>query len=70
MERQMAGESNNQNLDPWQLLSMAEAARRLGLCRRSVEIRASRGELKTVKLGRRRLVRVRDLHGYIQKSLQ
>lgn len=56
--------------EPVQLLSVNEAARRLNLCRKSVEIRISRGELRSLKIGRRRLVRLKDLQDFVERKLR
>jgi excisionase family DNA binding protein len=39
--------------EPGKLLKMAEAAARLGLCRRTLYLMAGRGELRLVRVGRR-----------------
>jgi excisionase family DNA binding protein len=58
------------DMHPWQLLSLNEGARMLNLCRRSLEIRIARGEIPSVKIGRRRLLRLRDLLDYVKAKLE
>ena len=53
----------------WRLLSINEAAERLGVCRRSIELRIGRKELKTVRIGRRVLILEGDLMGFVQKRV-
>lgn len=56
--------------EPVQLLSVEETARRLNLCRKSVEIRISKGELRSLKIGRRRLLRLKDLQDFVERRLR
>lgn len=62
--------AEKEDMSAWQLLSINEAARRLDLCRKSVEIRIARNEIRSVKIGRRRLIRERDLRMFVEKRLQ
>lgn len=50
-----------------QLLSMDEAARRVGLSRRTLDMHSSTGALPTIKIGRRRLVRAEALKAFIDE---
>lgn len=51
------------------LLSMLEAARLCGVCQKHVWTLAKRGDLATVKLGRRRMIRREELERWL-KSLE
>lgn len=50
-----------------QLLSMDEAARRVSLSRRTLDTHASTGDLPTIKIGRRRLVRIEALDAFVEQ---
>lgn len=55
---------------PKRLLSIDEAAQRLGVCRKTVENLIARKELKAVRIGRRVLIREEDLEDFIRKRLR
>ncbi|HLI34832.1 MAG TPA: helix-turn-helix domain-containing protein [Terriglobia bacterium] len=48
--------------------SMAEAAKQIGITRRTLEKYAAIRLLKTVKIGRRRLVRIADLERFLSSD--
>ena len=50
------------------MLSVDDAARRLGISRATLYQLADRGGLRTVKVGRRRLVAASDLAAYIEAT--
>jgi excisionase family DNA binding protein len=52
------------------LVSLDEAARRLGLCRRSVQGLIYAGQLPSVRIGRSRRVSVVDLEGFVERLRQ
>lgn len=52
------------------LVTLDEAARRLGLCRRSVQTLIYEGELPSLKIHRSRRVAVVDLERYVQRLRQ
>jgi excisionase family DNA binding protein len=45
-----------------------EAARRLGISRRLVQLFIARGELKSRKLGRRRLIPLKALQNFLRRD--
>jgi len=47
---------------------MAEAAKQIGITRRTLEKYAAIRLLKTVKIGRRRLVRIADLERFLSSD--
>jgi excisionase family DNA binding protein len=47
------------------LLSIEEAARRLRVSRRTVEREIAAGKMRTVAIGRRRLVEPKELDAYV-----
>ena len=49
-------------------VGIAEAARRLGVCSRTVASLVARGELASRKIGRRRLIRVADLETFLRRD--
>lgn len=53
---------------PPDMLSVDDAARRLGISRTTLYQLADRGGLRTVKVGRRRLVAASDLAAYIEAT--
>lgn len=56
-------------MDAHRCIGLDETAARLGLCRRSVYSLHYRGELPFVKLGRRVVVRERDVEALIARSV-
>jgi excisionase family DNA binding protein len=52
------------------LITVNEAGRRLGLCRRSVQTLIYEGELNSLKIHRSRRVAVVDLEAYVQRLRQ
>ena len=66
LERYMAKSgrlpSNNDGL-----LTMEQAASKLGVCRRTLEVLIFSGEIPSVVIGRRRFVRQEDLERYIRE---
>jgi excisionase family DNA binding protein len=48
------------------LVSIAQVAEKLGLCRRTVERLAARGDLAMVRIGRRRLVEEQEIARFIE----
>ena len=57
-------------MDEKRLLTVAEAARRLGIGRSHAYIYVLRGELESVKLGRSRRVPVEALDAFIERCRQ
>ena len=55
---------------PKVLVSVPDAASMLSLSRRGVEILIGSGELPSVKIGRRRLIRRTDIDALIDRHLQ
>ena len=55
-------------LSPKLLLSYDEASTALGVCQRTLRNMVSRGELPMVKLGKRSLFDVEDLHSLIDPN--
>jgi excisionase family DNA binding protein len=62
--------SPHTNEDTERLLSVAEVAEELGLSRTTGYDLLWSGEIPSLKIGRRRLVRRRDLLDYIQARLE
>lgn len=52
------------------LISMKEAAHRLGISRRSLERRIAEGLIAPVKIGRRTLIAVAELERFIRRHTQ
>ena len=53
------------------LLSINEVARRLGVCRKTVENLIARKELRAVRIGRRVLIReAADLESFIRRKMR
>jgi len=48
------------------LVDLDEAARRLSMCRRSVQTLVYTGALRAVRIGRSRRIAVADLLGYVE----
>ena len=48
-------------------VGLAEAARRLGICKRTLERERDRGRLKCLRIGRHWKVRVGELHAYLKR---
>ena len=58
--------SQRHQSSPRLLVSVTEAARALGISHRSVRGLVYSGQLKSVKVGARRLIAVNDLEGFVQ----
>jgi len=56
--------------DTGQLLSLGQAAERLSITTRYLHTLLRRGELPTVRIGKRRLIRVRDLDAFVDRHVQ
>ncbi len=63
-----SGESASAAKNHTQLLSLDEAAGRLGVCRKTVENLLARKQLKRVSVLRRRMVSEKDLELFISKQ--
>lgn len=55
---------------PSQLISVNEAARRLGVCRKTVENLLLRKELKRVSVLRRVMIRESEIESFIRKRMR
>ena len=53
-----------------QLISVNEAARRLGVCRKTVENLLARKELRKVPVLRRVMIRESEIESFIQKQMR
>jgi len=49
-------------------IGLDEAAHRIGVSRRHIEMRVQAGELRTFKLGRRRMMEVAELEDFIRRQ--
>ena len=63
------GKSMNPNTDDRLLLTVPEAARRLGMGRSFIYELVSKGEIKSIKLGRSRRIPVSALEEFIEAKL-
>jgi excisionase family DNA binding protein len=52
------------------LISVAEAARRLSISRRSLERRIAEGLIERIKIGRRTLISAAELERFIRRQTQ
>lgn len=50
------------------LISLAEAARRLGVCKRTVSNLIAAKELRSLRVGRRRMVPVSSLRDFLRRD--
>lgn len=55
---------------PTNLISMKEAAHRLGISKRTLERRIAEGLIAKVKIGRRALITVAELDRFIRRQTQ
>ena len=55
---------------PTQLISVVEAARRLGVCRKTVENLMLRKELRKVPVLRRVMIRESEIESFIRKRMR
>jgi excisionase family DNA binding protein len=53
-----------------QLISINDAAKRLGVCRKTVENLIGRKQLRTVRIGRRVMIRESDLESFIRRRMR